>query len=69
MLNKKKTVDLIMSKLFEKYHTIYRISNCLGISEKTIHNWMNGIHFLKIEFLADIADDLGCKVDDLLVVE
>lgn len=38
-----------------------------GVTRSTVHYWLTGKSFPRIDVIQKIADRLGCKTDDLLV--
>lgn len=44
------------------------LSKAVGVSESTVHCWVNGKSFPRIDVIQKIADVLGCSTDDLLQV-
>lgn len=43
------------------------LSKAVGVSESTVHCWVTGKSFPRIDIIQKIADVLGCSTDDLLV--
>lgn len=45
------------------------LADKLKVSKKTIYNWKKGIGFPTFEKLYILAHVIGCKTDDLAIVE
>ena len=45
------------------------LAKAVGVSESTVHWWIIGKSFPRIDTIQKIADVLGCRTDDLLVDE
>lgn len=43
------------------------LADAVGVSKSTVHCWLTGKAFPRIDVIQKIADTLGCKTDDLLV--
>lgn len=54
----------IREKLKEKGVKVKDISESLGVTSATFHNWCNGV--ILVRQLKDVADYLGCHVFELM---
>lgn len=43
------------------------LADAVGVSKSTVHCWLTGKAFPRIDVIQRIADTLGCKTDDLLI--
>lgn len=43
------------------------LASATGVTRSTVHYWLTGKSFPRIDVIQRIADRLGCKTDDLLV--
>lgn len=43
------------------------LATAVNVSKSTVHCWLTGKAFPRIDVIQRIADTLGCKTDDLLV--
>lgn len=61
-------------KLLPKYMSKNNMNNrelakAVGMSESTVHCWLTGKAFPRIDVIQKIADVLNCSTDDLLVTQ
>lgn len=44
------------------------LANAVGVSKATVHCWVKGIAFPRVDVMQRVADVLGCETDDLTYV-
>lgn len=45
------------------------LAKAVGVTKTTVHYWLTGKAFPRIDIMQEIADALGCSTDDLLSEE
>ncbi len=69
----KSTIDCVktgenLKKLFFKCGlSVDKVASLLGVTKTAVYNWVSGNKMPSIDHLVELADLLGCSVDEMIV--